>query len=654
MKRILAALGILLALAMPAYAQTGSSQTPTQLNTEVNTNFPNNTTGLITPAVVRQMLLDMIASSPNLTTGGTLTGNLTINPTTGTTIQALTTNQTGPASTITTGPLFYNLITVTNPTSVTGPSTLTNGMLNAEARGFHVEMIDSGGSTVTAAASFHMVVNSGTPSGDKLAVLANSFSNRSVNGFVLGVDAVASSDVGTVAALVAIQAETKIYGGAVTKRMGIDIDNYGGIQAGTFDAAMSISNYGTAGGAYQIGLSYGSPTSIAPLSTTGDAIFAQQAMSIANFCNCANFTLTGGTPINFGTPFQVAALNNQNGITQISLNNNNVGNTTYIQFVAGNGTNNATVGIGGTGTSPALYTGRAYVTGNGTAALVVGTAGNQRVIHIVNNAEVGSWDSGTPGQLNLGVSGTLPGALQFLNATSGSITMRPPVGALGTAVLTLPIATDTLIAKATTDILTNKTYDTAGSGNVFRINGTAISAVTGTGSAVLASSPTIASLTVTGSLTATGLVTNANLVNQSITVAGVTCTLGSTCGLSTVTNSLTGDVALNAATYTTGPTVAQGTSGTWFAAGTVTITDTGAAPSVKCKLWDGTTVIDSASVGGYGSAGVFPTVSLLGYLASPAANIRIDCINVAGTTGKLLFNQSGNSKDSTLSVVRIN
>jgi hypothetical protein len=37
--------------------------------------------------------------------------------------------------------------------------------------------------------------------------------------------------------------------------------------------------------------------------------------------------------------------------------------------------------------------------------------------------------------------------------------------------------TDTYIGRATTDTLTNKTYDTAGTGNVFKINGTQISAL---------------------------------------------------------------------------------------------------------------------------------------------------------------------------------
>ena len=52
----------------------------------------------------------------------------------------------------------------------------------------------------------------------------------------------------------------------------------------------------------------------------------------------------------------------------------------------------------------------------------------------------------------------------------------------------------------TTDVqtLTGKTFDTAGSGNVFKINGTQISAITGTGSAVLATNPSISGAVLSG------------------------------------------------------------------------------------------------------------------------------------------------------------
>src|SRR3989304_10099193 len=46
-------------------------------------------------------------------------------------------------------------------------------------------------------------------------------------------------------------------------------------------------------------------------------------------------------------------------------------------------------------------------------------------------------------------------------------------------------------ADAETATLTNKTFDTAGAGNSFSVNGVALTAVTGTGSAVLGTSPTL-------------------------------------------------------------------------------------------------------------------------------------------------------------------
>jgi hypothetical protein len=45
------------------------------------------------------------------------------------------------------------------------------------------------------------------------------------------------------------------------------------------------------------------------------------------------------------------------------------------------------------------------------------------------------------------------------------------------------------------------------------------------------------------------------------------------------------------------------------------------------------------------------TISLSGVIVSPAANIKISCRDAA--TGKMIFNASGNSKDSTLNVLRI-
>jgi hypothetical protein len=60
-------------------------------------------------------------------------------------------------------------------------------------------------------------------------------------------------------------------------------------------------------------------------------------------------------------------------------------------------------------------------------------------------------------KITLGVAGTSVGSVDFKNATSGTVTLSPVTGALGTVTLSLPAATDTLVGKATTDTLTNKT-----------------------------------------------------------------------------------------------------------------------------------------------------------------------------------------------------
>lgn len=125
--------------------------------------------------------------------------------------------------------------------------------------------------------------------------------------------------------------------------------------------------------------------------------------------------------------------------------------------------------------------------------------------------------------------------------------------------------------------------------------------------------------------------------------------------LSGITNSIAADVALNnTANFFTGPTVAQGSTGTWFASGTVTLTDPNATVSnFYAKLWDGSTVIDSATVVRTGNAGYRVSLSLSGFLASPAGNLRISVKNLDSTTAVIEANRTGEGKDSTLTAIRI-
>lgn len=141
--------------------------------------------------------------------------------------------------------------------------------------------------------------------------------------------------------------------------------------------------------------------------------------------------------------------------------------------------------------------------------------------------------------------------------------------------------------------------------------------------------------------------------DASATAAAAAAVAAYTPALSRITASLGADVALNnTANYFDGPSVAQGSTGTWLATGTVTLEDTGGASVFFAKLWDGTTVIASASIQS-GAAGANTQISLSGYLATPAGNLRISVRDTTNTTGKILFNETGNSKDSTITAIRI-
>jgi len=188
--------------------------------------------------------------------------------------------------------------------------------------------------------------------------------------------------------------------------------------------------------------------------------------------------------------------------------------------------------------------------------------------------------------------------IQFLGTTTGTMSLLAVATATGTMLFPTILTTDILVAATATQTLLNKTI----SGSVNTLSNIPFTSIT---------APT------------------------------------------PITNALGSDVALNnISNYFTGPTVAQGSTGTWFASGTVTVIDTGGASTFYVKLWDGTTVIASCVVTTAGSASN-ASVTLAGYLATPAGNIRISVRDTIGTNGFIRFNTSGESKDSTLFAIRI-
>lgn len=123
--------------------------------------------------------------------------------------------------------------------------------------------------------------------------------------------------------------------------------------------------------------------------------------------------------------------------------------------------------------------------------------------------------------------------------------------------------------------------------------------------------------------------------------------------LSPITASLGGNIALNnTALYFDGPSIAQGTTGTWFASGTVSLVDTASAAQFLVKLWDGTSVI-AAGILQTPGAGSFGAVHVSGFIVNPVGNIRISVRDQTATTGSIQFNVGGNSKDATVSAIRV-
>ena len=146
--------------------------------------------------------------------------------------------------------------------------------------------------------------------------------------------------------------------------------------------------------------------------------------------------------------------------------------------------------------------------------------------------------------------------LALSGSSSGKTTINVAATASGT--LTLPSATDTLVGKATTDTFTNKTFDTAGTGNTLRINGNTVSSYVGSGTnVVLSSSPTITNLATTGtgmlfsgSSSGTTTLTAASTASGSLTLPSATDTLIGKATTDTLTNK-TINLASNTLTGTT-------------------------------------------------------------------------------------------------------
>lgn len=101
---------------------------------------------------------------------------------------------------------------------------------------------------------------------------------------------------------------------------------------------------------------------------------------------------------------------------------------------------------------------------------------------------------------------------------------------------------DSIVGAATTDTFTNKTFDTAGSGNAFKINGTSISAVNGTGNVLLSAGT--AAITTGKTFTLNNSLTFSGTDGTTITTPATSATMARTDAAQTFTGIQTFNTAI--------------------------------------------------------------------------------------------------------------
>lgn len=206
-------------------------------------------------------------------------------------------------------------------------------------------------------------------------------------------------------------------------------------------------------------------------------------------------SIAGSSYFSLSSAFAIVTITStQNASALLTVSNTSTGAAAFAAHNVSNSNGSGGFGLGGSALGGPLSN-RVYVDATATVGgIIINNEGATPTIFGTNSSEIARFSS----------VGNLTLDLPLILATSlgGNTTTVTPSSV--TVIITGPITTTTLIGKDTVDTLTGKVFDTAGSSNSLRINGTAVTAITGSSNVVLGSTPTISNAAPVGTWTSSG------------------------------------------------------------------------------------------------------------------------------------------------------
>jgi hypothetical protein len=233
-----------------------------------------------------------------------------------------------------------------------------------------------------------------------------------------------------------------------------------------------------------VGVAANGVSSVQIRQSTGLSVVGNPSTSVANvsdIAGTANQTLvvnSAGTSLGFGQ-LNVTSSNAVSGVLNPNFGGTGSSVFTPFQLIAAGSASSAafqSLAVGTSGFILTYTTSSTLPTWQAQSGFVAPGTANQVAYYSSNGDNlIGSPDfnfSSATATVTVGLASSTTGNLALANS-GGAITTFTP----GTATVTLTGAqtTTTLIGKDTVDTLTGKTYDTAGSSNIFKINGTQVS-----------------------------------------------------------------------------------------------------------------------------------------------------------------------------------